>query len=438
MFGGIAAAGGDRLWYAAFDGTVVLCDVERADLAGQFTLFPTGPARVHVSACAVAPDGSLLLADVHNGRVRRFSAEGEQVVLIGGMPAPGIDDQDDPGVVAEPCALLVDGDTVLVASGAFGVAHGVQRFGLADGAYRASLPAPAGGWRRAQGLARIEDTLWIAETEAGAIRRRAPAGDVLDDVDLHPDLRRPFRLTADGYGAVLMLLAPDRPAQQELFGVARLDADGAFAGWAVRAGEDAGGVYCPFDVAVLPDGRFAVADLPLGEPPEVRVQLFTADGRLVRVLIEDTADLRARQHEYLTGLLDAGTPYEQARVHHLYSGGSPEHLARAAELYREAIEARPDHRLAALGLGELLHRAVGDHRPAEQAYRMALAAGAPKGATLARVAECRHDEGDLDGAIAILEEAIGADPPPEDYHDRVETLGTYYLERSGETPKAVE
>jgi hypothetical protein len=69
---------------------------------------------------------------------------------------------------------------------------------------------------------------------------------------------------------------------------------------------------------------------------------------------------------------------------------------------------------------------------------MALAAGAPKGATLARVAECRHDEGDLDGAIAILEEAIGADPPPEDYHDRVETLGTYYLERSGETPKAVE
>ena len=56
---------------------------------------------------------------------------------------------------------------------------------------------------------------------------------------------------------------------------------------------------------------------------------------------------------------------------------------------------------------------------------------------LVRIAECRHDSGDLDGAIGLLEQAIAADDPPEDYHARVEALGSYYLERAGESPEAV-
>lgn len=441
MFGGIAAFGAERLVLATFDGNVVRFDAESGEVTGQFTLFPCAPAHVHVSVCAVDADGTLLLGDTRHRRVRRFALDGRQLLRYGGLANPSLEEQDEEGILDEPCAILPLGEQgLVVACGGFDAEHGVQRFDL-SGEYLFSFEPPAEGWKRAQGLAQVEESLWVAETEAGAIRRHAPDGRFLGEAELHPDLRRPFRLAFDGYESVLMVLAPETDEQQEQFGVARLGTDGEFLGWAIKAGEKAGCVYCPFDIAVLPDGRFVVADLPLGDPPDVRLQVFSPDGRLLRVLVEDAADLAGAQRKWfeavLAGSNGPGTLYEQARVHHFYAGATPDHLRQAGDLYRAALEREPGHLLAHLGLGALLQGGLGDPAGAEKEYRAALDAGGPEGDLLARMAECRHDAGDLEGAIELLEEAIGADDPPEDFHARVEALGSYYLERAGEPPEAV-
>jgi hypothetical protein len=335
-------------------------------------------------------------------------------------------------VLDEPCAVLPVGDEILVACGGVGEEHGVQIFG-ADGGYRRSFAAPAGGWRRAQGLAEVDGQIWVAETDAGHIRVHAPDGRATGRVPLHPELRRPFRVKADGYGGAFLLVAPEAE-DSDPFGVARIARDGSFDGWTVPAGEEPGQAFAPFDVAVLPDGRFVVADLPYGRPPEVRLQLFTSDGRLLVTLLEDTADLVAAQRTWFESVLarrdrGAATLYEQARVHHYYAGGAREHLEQARDLYRAALGAEPSLLLARLGLGTLLRLGLKDPKAAEAEYRAAMEAGGAEGDMLARIAECRHDGGDLDGAIRLLREAVESPCPPEEYHHLVEELGDYYLER---------
>jgi hypothetical protein len=432
MFGGICAHGADAIVYATFDGSVLLVDLAGPRVAGQFSVYPSGPPRVHVSACAVAGDGSILVADARNQRVRRFAPDGRQLSLLGGLHNPGIVQQDAAGILDEPCAVRPLGGEVLVACGGLGEEHGVQVFDR-EGAYRRSLAAPPGGWKRAQGLAEVEGSIWVAETEAGTIRVHAPDGAPTGRVALHPELRRPFRVKADGYGGAFLLVAPESD-ESDPFGVARIARDGTFDGWTVRAGEEPGEALSPFDVAVLPDGRFVVADLPYGRPPEVRLQLFSTDGRLIEVLFEDTADVNAGQRAWFEELLarperDAATLYEQARVHHYYAGATQGHLEEARDLYAKALEADPTMLLARLGLATLLHRGLGDPASAEAHYRKALEAGGSEGDMLARIAECRHDAGDLDGAIGLLRKAIEALRPPEGYHELVEELADYYLER---------
>jgi len=433
MFGGIAPAGADSIVYATFDGTVLVIDLDGVAIARQFAVYPSGPARVHVSACAVAPTGDILLADARHHRVRRFAPDGRQLALLGGIHNPGIPQQDMAGILDEPCAVLPMKDEVLVACGGLGEEHGVQVFGLAGGEYRRSLPPPPGGWKRAQGLAEVEGAIWVAETEAGHVRIHAPDGSPTGRVPLHPELRRPFRVKADSYGGAFLLIAPESE-EGDAFGVARITRDGTFDGWTVPAGEEPGQASSPFDVAVLPDGRFVVADLPYGRPPEVRLQLFASDGRLIDTVFEDTSDLNAAQRAWFESVLarsdgSAATLYEQARVHHHYAGATREHLEQARDLYGKALEAEPGFLLALLGLANLLHRGLNDPKAAEVHYRRALDAGGAEGDMLARIAECRHDEGDLDGAIRLLRTAVESPRPPEEYHALVEELGDYYLER---------
>jgi len=432
MFGGIAPSGADAIVYATFDGSVLFIDLEGPSVAGQFTVYPSGPARVHLSACAVAGDGSILLADARHHRVRRFAPDGRQLALLGAIHNPAIPQQDVAGVLDEPCAVLPLGDEVFVACGGLGEEHGVQVFGE-SGEYRRSLPPPALGWKRAQGLTEVDGAIWVAETDAGVIRIHAPDGSASGRIALHPELRRPFRVKADGYGGAFLLIAPESE-ESDAFGVARIARDGSFDGWTVRAGEEPGQASLPFDLAVLPDGRFVVADLPYARPPEVRLQLFSSDGRLIETIFEDTADLNAAQQAWFQSLLarsdrSAETLYAQARVHHYYAGAAREHLEQARRLYAAALEAEPMFLLARLGLATLLQRGLNDPKEAEAQYRKALEAGGPEGDMLARIAECRHDGGDLDGAIRLLRGAIESPRPPEEYHDLVEELGDYYLAR---------
>lgn len=438
MFGGIARSGPDRILYATREGSVLTIDLETGRVAGQFSLFPSGPRSSHVAHCAVDADGTVLLADALHRCVRRFSRDGTMRARYGGRPTPGMRQEDHPGTLTEPGSVLPVPGGFVVASGGDGLEHAVQRFGEE---YEASLRHPFGPWRGANGLALVDGEVWVAETEGGGIRRFAPDGRYAGSVPLEPDLQRPFRIADDEHGQLLLLLAPETKEEQEVLGVARIGRDGEFGGWAVEAGEDRG-VYCPFDVAVLDDGRFVVADLPFGVPPDVRLQLFAADGRLLRTILEDRLDLEAAQRAWFQSVLartdgSAATLHEQARVHHHFSGGGPEHWGQARRLYRAALDADPHLLVAHLGLASLLQEGLREPEPAEEEYQAARGEGGEDGEMLARIAECRHQRGDIDGAIRLLREAVEASPPPEDYERRLDELGTYYLERAGEHPETM-
>ncbi|MHC4341586.1 MAG: NHL repeat-containing protein [Planctomycetota bacterium] len=440
MFGGVATAGSNRVVFATADGSVVFLDVESGKVESQFALHPSAPERVQISACAVHSDGTILLADVLHQCVRRFGRDGRQLGRYGGisMPGPGVP-HDDAGILDEPCALLtMDDGGLLVACGGFEVENGVQRLD-AEGNYRSSLARPEGGWLSVQGLARVGDTIWVAETEGGAIHRYRSDGSNLDRLEMPEELQQPLRMQFDGYEAVLALFAPRTKEEQEIFGIARLDLDGSFDSWVVEGGEDSGRVYCPFDLAVLADGRFVVADLPLGEPPDVRLQLFSADGRLLNTLFEDPVDLSSALKAWFESMLASGdegpeTLYQQARIHHFHAGMDRSNLLAARDLYRAAIERDPHLLLARLGLGALLQQGLDAPEEAESEHRMAIGEGGDEGELQARIAECRAARGDLDAAISLLKEAVEGEHPPEEYHRRVEELGTWYLERAGETP----
>jgi hypothetical protein len=328
---------------------------------------------------------------------------------------------------------------LVIASGGDGLEHAVQLFAAAGG-YVASLRHPQAPWRGANGVALVDGEVWVAETEAGALRRFSPDGAFLSSVPLDPEIRRPFRVADDEHGGLLLLLAPETEDDERVLGVARASRDGEFGGWVVEAGEER--VRCPFDLAVLDDGRFVVADMPFGVPPDVRLQLFAADGRLLATLVEDRLDLEAAQREWFESVLarkdgSAATLHEQARVHHHFSGGGPDHDREARRLYRAALEKDPHLLVAHLGLAALLAERLREPGPAEAEYRAALGEGGEEGEMLARIAECRHRSGDLDGAIRLLREAVEGAHPPEDYERRLDELGSYYLERAGETPEAM-
>ncbi len=436
MFGGIAAGtGGDRIHLATSDGHVVTLLVDSGEVCGEFTLHPCAPAHVGISACASDRDGTLLLADRLHKTVRRFGLDGRALGRFGARATPGISLADRPGVLDDPCALLPLDDALLVGCGGASMQHGVQRFGR-DGAYLDTIIGPAAEWRSVLGLALVDDEIWVSESGADALRRFSGTTFV-GNVPLPGELRRPFRIASDGFGGVLLLLAPETEEEQAVCGIARISRDGTFRGWLVEAGERGGHVEFPFDLAVLPDGRFVAADLPLGTPPDVRLQLFGPDGRHLGTLLDDAVALVEKQTAWFSRLAREGTPYERARVHHYHGGGEAGHLGEAERLYREALAAEPTALLPRLGLATLLLGALARPEEAEGEYLEAIRHGGDSGDLLARVAECRRARGELDGAITVLQSAVESDRPPEEYHRLLDLLGTYYLERAGESPETM-
>jgi hypothetical protein len=446
MFGGIAALGSDTIVYATSDGHIVRFDANSGVVTGQQALYPVAPRRLHVAASAFDDRRDLLVADARHGLVRVVDPDGCQRDRIGGLATPGVQHEDAPGVLHEPCDLLWTAENRLwIVCGGYELEHAVQCFDR-DGKYLFSAQHPDREWVGACGIARVGDAIWIAETERGAIRRCDLDGQAIRQLRIDPDLARPFRLAGDGHDGAFVIFAPfdgfDDGPEEPFTGVARLGPDGAFRGWDIQPGESAGQVASAFDITVLDDGRFVVADLPLGVPPDVRIQLFEADGRLAQVLLEDADHLNRLQKEYFESLLGAKAEhaqalYDQARVHHYHGGGSGDHVSEAARLYREALERDPGHLLAHLGLATLLEESLDDPAAAEREYERAIGVGGEEAEMRARIAECRHRGGDVDGAIRILQAAVEGTEFPEEYHDRVETLGTWFLERAGHASDAV-
>jgi len=431
MFGGIAAAGGNRILFAQHDGDVFTFDVESRTVVDWLTPHPFSPERLEISTCAVGPNGTVLLADVLHRRVRQLDPTGRPVRLFGKQPVPGMRHPDEVGVLDEPTALLAREDGLLVVS-----AGEDQEFAV----HRGKFEHPTGGFFRAHGITRIGDEIWVTETDGGTIRRFSVEDGFIGDVKLHYELQRPFRIAHDGYGAALLLLAPETEAEQDVSGVARIAQDGSFEGWVVAGGEEAGQVHLPFDLAVLSDGRFVVADLPAGGPPDVRLQLFGADGRFVRTLVADRVELGALKQAWISEELDhpAQTGAElnrQAKIEHFQGAGDPDAVERAALLYRAAVAADQTDPRPRAGLGALFQHVASLPLEAAAEYQEAIHAGASAPDFQARIAECRHALGDIEGAITLLKSVIEGEDQPEEAGRLLDLLGTWFLEQAGEDPE---
>ena len=419
MYGGIAIAGPERLLFAQRDGEMLLFDVETGGVLDGITPHPFCPEHLEIGACAVHDD-TYYLGDTLHHRVRAFDSRGRPRGLLGEPPVPGILHPDEEGVIDEPVALLPLDNELIVVSAGQDQEFAVQRFGY-DGIYRGALANPLGGYFRAHGAARIGEEIWIAETEGGAVRRFGPSGAFAGDVKLHTELRRPFRLADDGYDGVLMLLAPESEPEQEVSGVARLEREGRFEAWVVGGGT----VQLPFDLAVFPDGRIAVADLPFGEPPDIRVQIFSADGRHVRTFFADRVELGALRDAWSQALPETEF-LRRAQWAHYAGGGSG-----AEDLYRQAIEVDADDLLAWAGLATLYQHVLARPADAEAAYLEAILRGAPEADFTARIAACRHAQGDKKGAIAALQGLLEGASPPEEAQEWLDLLGSWFLEQEG-------
>ena len=127
MFGGIAALGSDRIVYTTSDGHIVRFDAETGAVTGQQALYPVAPRRLHVAACTFDDRGDLLVADARHGLVRVVDPDGCQRERIGGLATPGVDREDSPGVLHEPCELLWTAENRLwVVCGGYELEHVVE------------------------------------------------------------------------------------------------------------------------------------------------------------------------------------------------------------------------------------------------------------------------------------------------------------------------
>ena len=438
MYGGITAAGSDGLIFATHAGDVLFIDLAARRIHKRFGHFPYEPELAHFCDVIAEPEGTLLLADTRNCRVRRFSMDGVQLQRFGNPPT--LEDQDEAGVLAGPRALLLTHDVLWVCCGNAELFNGVQRLGRTGDMLR-SVPHGGGSeqrWSYPQGIAEVEGRVWIAETGAACIHVHERDGSFVRSQPLAADLQFPVRLAADGFGGALLLAESE---MQEPTGVMRLERDGAAAERVVAVGPEPGMVQRAFDIAALPDGRFLVADLLEIDPADVRLQLFRSDGTLEHVIFESSEELGLMvteyEHEVMARTDRAPAElYSQARVLHRRAEGDQDKLEHVRALYEALLESEPEHLRARTALASLLLRDLHKPREAELEYLRALEAGGEEFDLLARVAQCRREAGDIDEAIRTLETALEKPEPPESYHALVEELGTYYLERAGEEPRA--
>jgi len=444
MFGGISAAGENRLHYASHFGRIFTLDVESGDVTNSFGLLPYGDDLRQFSACGALADGTILVADPLRRRVRRFDTLGRQVARIGGHPIPGVQDQDAPGVLDGPCAILEVAGDVWIACAAADLEHAVQRFGQ-NGEFLGHLRKEGDDderWMRPRGLASVGDAIYVGESFSNRVHIHAKNGEALNSFEIDKALGRPVRLAHDGFGSLLISLEPSEEAIDEP-GLARLDRDGEFTEWVVLPGHTDGNVKNVMDLAVLPDGRFVVMDVPTGALPDVRLQLFSSDGRFERVLVEGEDSLRVRQDAFVEALFaaPADTPdahYSQAAAHHEAAYEDSSRAGEAAKQYRWVLELEPGHSLAHLAYGRLLADLLNEPEQAEVEFRAAIAAGERESDITARIAECRRARDDVEGAIALLQSAVESSDPPEDYEPRVELLADYILAKAGEDPDNVQ
>lgn len=234
-------------------------------------------------AVAVAPDGTVLVADAGNSAIRRISHDGRVTLVLGGRGRVGT------RLVAPiDVAALPNGDIVVLdsterrvwlrtAAGAVLPLAGTGAFGsTGDGgaAAAATFESPRALATQADGGVLIGD--W----EAGTVRRVDPTG-VITTVARVP-ARSLEGVAEAGDGSLLVSLSG---ARTEVVRIGLVESRIAGTGRAGFAGDGpamAVALDAPRKLTVAPDGALLVADAA-----NDRIRRLTADGRLVTVAGSD-------------------------------------------------------------------------------------------------------------------------------------------------------
>ncbi len=240
------------------------------------------------SGVAVAPDGSVLVADTGNDAIRRITADGKVRIVLGGRQRLGARLSGPQDVVALPNGDLLVADTFghrvlrLTASGAVAVVAGTGVRGVGgDGG--PATDAPLG---EPVQLAPLPDGgLLIADERTGLVRRVDAGGIISTAASVTDELLAGVALAPDG--AVLATLSA-QPGGRAPTRILRFDPSGSSIAGTGRDGFNGDGpasatrLSRPRQLVIAPDGSLLIA-----EPGNDRIRRLTADGRLVSVAGSD-------------------------------------------------------------------------------------------------------------------------------------------------------
>jgi sugar lactone lactonase YvrE len=293
----------------ASDGTLIIADAGNSvirrvtpdgmigTLAGDGTRTLRPPADVASSArpgfhgpraVAVAPDGTVLVADTGQGVVRRIAHDGRIRIVMGGPRHVGTRLAAPTDVLALPNGdvLVADSTTRRVvrrtAAGAVELVAGSGGIGsTGDGG-----PATAASFVSPTVLAAQSDGgLLIGDRAAGTIRRVDPAGVITTVAQAPRHALEGLAVAPDGAVLASLRRTIERGTSTEIVrydGTAGRIAGTGSNGFAGDGPATAVALDDPTQLAVAPDGTLLIADTD-----NDRIRRLTVDGRLVTVAGSD-------------------------------------------------------------------------------------------------------------------------------------------------------
>ena len=305
-----AKLAGPRDVAVAPDGTLVIADTDNnvirrvtpdgviGTLAGDGSVPRRSPRAVEPAArprfdrpsgVAVAPDGSVLVADTGNHAIRRITLDGRVRIVLGGPSRVVARLRSPADVVA-----LANGDVLVADTGG----HRVLRL-TANGAVAAvagrGLPGSAGDGgpateallaRPVQLAALADGGLLIADAATGRVRKVGPGGTISTAASATRDSLTGVAPAPDG--GILAALTEVEDEESTATRIVRFDPARSVIAGTGRDGFSGDGratgtrLSRPRQLAIAPDGGLLIA-----EAGNDRIRRLTADGRLVTVAGSD-------------------------------------------------------------------------------------------------------------------------------------------------------
>ena len=257
MYGGIAVTKNVLcLSYSDVSGRVFLVDLDEKRPVALWEYVGDNGGYADAGGIAMADDHTIYVADTRNDMVRRFSAFGKEIGVLGDAHErrPGARSRDRQGVLDRPRAVACHGDLVYVACGEQWLRCGVQRFTRHGEAIKPLASFGTAGRRFGApcGVCASAAGVFVADTLHGVVQRFTVDGRFVSDTRTSTsegDISRPVAVQVLADGSLLVADQGDVP------GLKHIDGNG---GQVTRV--EGLGLQDPVDLALDDRGRVYVLD----------------------------------------------------------------------------------------------------------------------------------------------------------------------------------